>query len=90
MAKVYCEVDGQVIGPFETNELRALAVEGTVAPGTLIWKEGSTKKVVASSISGLFSETASKASSRSHIPDDLNQERSLTGSERSAAELHPG
>ena len=82
MAKVFCEVDGQVIGPFETDELRALVIEGKVVPDTLVWQEGSTTKVVASSISGLFSEAASKASSGSHIPDDLNQERSSTESER--------
>jgi len=56
---LYCDVDGDVMGPFDANELRSLVAEGVVARGTLIWKEGSSKKVVADSISGLFSETTS-------------------------------
>lgn len=50
----YTTGEGQV-GPVETAELKRLAVEGTLLPTALLWREGLAEWVEAAEIKGLFS-----------------------------------
>lgn len=59
MAAEWCYgVDGRDAGPVSASELRKLAQEGRVTPDTPIWKVGSSKKVPASRVRGLFPDDA--------------------------------
>ena len=48
--------NGQQSGPFSPAQLRQLAASGQVSKGDLVWKEGLSNWVAASSIRGLFPE----------------------------------
>ncbi len=54
MVEIYFEKDGSVKGPYPADQLKALAKQGVISPETVIWKNGSDKKFIASNIRGLF------------------------------------
>ena len=54
MAEIYFEKDGSVKGPYPADQLKVLAKQGVISPETVIWKNGSDKKFIASNIRGLF------------------------------------
>ena len=51
-------VSGQRHGPISSSELKRLADNGQLSPTDLIWKEGLTNWMPASSVKGLFTATA--------------------------------
>src|SRR6266540_2956272 len=49
---------GQQLGPVPTEVLTAMAAEGQLHPGDLVWKEGMANWVPAHSVPGLFAAPA--------------------------------
>jgi hypothetical protein len=56
----YIAREGQKVGPFESSELRQLALMGFLQPTELVWTEGLSKWVEASSFPALFPQGGQK------------------------------
>lgn len=64
--------EGQQQGPFDSSQLKAMAAEGNLVPGDMVWKEGIQDWVPASRLSGLFPD---KSADRTTIPSELPADR---------------
>ncbi|HCS51554.1 MAG TPA: hypothetical protein DIW81_08160 [Planctomycetaceae bacterium] len=67
---LFCDVDGEIMGPFDGNKLGSLVAEGVVSRKTLIWKNGSKRKVTADSIPDLFWKTTADPPSEMTVARD--------------------
>lgn len=70
----YYSVNGEKLGPVGSADLKRLADTNALSPSDLVWKQGLTAWVTASSVKGLFAQpTASQtsASNSSSIPPEL-------------------
>jgi hypothetical protein len=55
-------------GPFTLGELRELARSGKLRPSDLVWKEGTSQWVAASSVQGLFENIGAQAPQALPVP----------------------
>ncbi|MCA9007857.1 MAG: DUF4339 domain-containing protein, partial [Planctomycetaceae bacterium] len=59
MVNVYFKNEDQEIGPIDARQLKDLVTEGSITRETVVWREGSSKRVLAYLIPGLFPEEES-------------------------------
>lgn len=55
----YVGIKGQRSGPFTSSQVRQMAARGELGPGDMLWREGMSDWVAASTVRGLFSEPVS-------------------------------
>lgn len=56
MVKVFFKNKNQEIGPIDARQLKTLVAEGRITRETVVWREGSSKRILAYLIPGLFPE----------------------------------
>lgn len=64
-AEWYYSQGGEQNGPVSANELKELAISGTLSPSDLVWKEGMDKWTSASTVKELFQATGASNPTRS-------------------------
>lgn len=74
MADWYVYRDDERYGPYETRDLRSMAIDGQLQPDDKLWKYGLDKPIRARQIKGLFPASSNGDLSESHPSSSLPDE----------------
>ena len=89
MAELFCEIDGTEVGPMSGGELKEMAADGRLPADAPVWKSGSAKRRVASSIPGLFAETELAATAADHQGEEQQETADGLGADSPTADASP-